>query len=355
MRLPEQHSAYIPPLATAPALRTLVDLLLSGVRAIAAEQTRTGEIPSYKREANHALAYRRTLLISTFVDDALADFDLSSRELNTRLLDMIPAAARRDFFDTVRRIRRGIRSFIAWQEEPLGTWRFFGRGSGILPDAGSIAGAARVLLDPRGKAQPGAYWQRHADALARFRSPQGVYFTFLAPGGAGYGWYEPDGRPVAGHDALINALVVDYLAMVGGIEEQTLAYLQDAVRQGEALAGTANIPNPVAACYLLARVWRRASLPGLDAIKTPILAQLLARQQPDGGFGGPLSTAMALSAWLDLGYQGAAIDSAGAALARSSLPNGGWHCEDFVVDGYGSPAWTTALALSMLTRCEGEA
>ena len=331
--------------------RTLVNLLMRGIQAIQAEQTKTGEIPSYRRMEDRTLSYARTLLISTFVDDALAEFDSRSRDLNTRLLDIIPRPYRHRFFSTVRQIRRGIRAFIAWQEEPIGTWRFFGRSSGIDPDACTIARAASVMLDQRGDSHSQPHWQKYVDSLARFRSDAGIYSTFLAPQGDGYGWLDAKGRRVIGYDVIVNALVVDYLALLGEIQDETVAYLRRTFQEGEACQGTVNFPNPVSACYVLTRVWRRARLPGLDEMGETLARQLLARQQSDGGFGGPLSTAMALSALMELGHEGEASAAARAALVRSALQLGGWPCEDFVINGYGSPAWTTALALNALVRC----
>ncbi len=71
-----------------------------------------------------------------------------------------------------------------------------------------------------------------------------------------------------------------------------------------------------------------------------------------GGFGGPLSTALAASVLLDLDYEGPELEHALASLRDGLQRWGGWEYEEFLIGGFGSPAWTTALCMVVQARAQ---
>lgn len=111
---------------------------------------------------------------------------------------------------------------------------------------------------------------------------------------------------------------------------------------------TTRAPCPFSPSWLAPGTKR--SWPTSIAWPSYLTPQIVGRQGPDGAFGGPLSTALALAALLDLGYRGPALAPARTALLNGVDPLGGWGYEDFVIHGFGSPALTTAVALAALVR-----
>ena len=291
-------------------------------------QLPTGEVATYFRRHGSGLAYLRSPLPSTFVHDALACFDPASAWVETAVFDLLPAGSRPGFLRGVNRLRRRIRGFVAWDEGCDGSWRFFGRTSGIAPDADTTACAAAVLLESR-RQTLGRPWERHVAALARL---------------------DPEAQTLPGIAAAAN--VLRFLALVGEeVDGRIEALLRAAarIRPGQAPGRYA---NPLAAAYCLARAWSQAHLPRRDELAARILPWVLARQQDDGGFDGPLSTALALTLLLDLGHRGPETGRARKALLGRIGAWGGWPYEAFLDEHGGSLACSTALAMAALARAQ---
>ena len=254
---------------------------------------------------------------------------------------------------TVAELRQRIRSFLIWQQEAAGYWRFFGRGSGIDPDVNSTACASVALLEGHG-VRSLTRWERQQSLILSFRSAAGPFFTFLKPRRGGYGWLNEAGVPVVGFDRVVNAEVLRYLCRVGlgaGAEAAYLAeWLLDEATGTRADAGSALYPNPVAFGYVASRALEAPYVPLRRELTEALLALVLRLQAPDGGFGGPLSTAMGATALLAIGHRDEELAAARLAVLRARGSGGSWPYEDFVVHGFGAPAWTTALSLAFLAR-----
>jgi hypothetical protein len=330
--------------------------VVSAVDVICRMQLGTGEIPSFRREPSGGLQYLRSPLISTFVNEALACFDPRSPAWQSRTLHLVPEALRGSFVRTIARLRTRIRSFVLWQAEADGTWRFFGRGSGLLPDAGTTACAAATLLEAPGPSAS-RNLRRNVEAIGRFRSPEGHYYTFIDSFGRGFGWLDEFGAPVVGVDPVVNAEVLRFLSLAGMTEASTIDQLIGFVKcqavRAEPL-GSRLFPNPLCLSYAVVRAWTQAKVAGFEELATELVPRVLALQNETGDFGGPLSTAMAATILLDLGYEGRPLDLAFDAVAGGFRSPWGWAYEDFLVGGYGSPAWTSALSISVLARREAE-
>src|SRR5262249_47836787 len=105
-----------------------------GLDALHTVQLGTGEMLAYGREPAGGLTYVRSPLFSTYVHDALGCFDPRSPAWEERTLGLVDLAARGRFVRAVGWLRRRIRGYLAWQADPGGTWRFFGRASGLPAD-----------------------------------------------------------------------------------------------------------------------------------------------------------------------------------------------------------------------------
>lgn len=346
---------------------------MASVRLLQHHQHASGEILAYRRDAAGNYCYRRSVLVSALVHDGLRCFDPTGPAALEGALGMIDGGPGRWFAQAVTDLRRRIRDFLLWQQDAAGWWRFLGRGSGIDPDVATTAAAALALSEGYG-ARTVARWERQPAVVRSFRSASGMFFTFQR-GGAGYGWMDADGRPVVGFDPVVNAQVLEFLCAIGWSdrpEARQLAAHLARVALAPALDGSPPserqvaptqepgapplirqsklYPHPLSFPAALARVQHRFD-PGFPAsVRTGILSAVLTLQTRAGDFGGPLRTAIGATALLDLDGPEDAITRAGQAVLRGLRPQGGWTSEDYLVQGVGSPAWTTAASLAFLGR-----
>jgi hypothetical protein len=251
------------------------------------------------------------------------------------------------------RLRRRIRGYLVWQAESDGTWRFFGRGSGLPSDAITTSRAAVALLETPGRAAI-ARRSRHAEAIDVFRSAEGLYHTFVLPGRGGYGWWDGAGQPVAGFEPVVNAEVLRFLVVTGarsiGEVAPLVRYLRDEVVAAASRPPAGLFSNPLCFFHSVARTWSQAGLPDAGGLAADLAPRVISMQDESGGFGGPLSNALGVSTLLDIGYEGDELERGLVAVARGRLRWGGWGHEDFLAGGFGSPAWTTALSIAALAR-----
>ena len=323
------------------------------IDAVRRGQHPNGEMLSFRRDPSGGYAYVRSPFLSTFVHDALGCLDPTSSSWLEHGGDLLPTDVQSQIVRSVVQLRRRIRAYLIWQQEAAGTWRFFGRGCGLDPDVNSTACASIALLDGYG-IRSVARWELQQQVLLSFRSVEGPFFTFVKLHSGGYGWLNETGVPVVDFDRVVNAEVLRYLARVGrGATSEATAlaeWLYRDVTGADLGQGSPLYPNPVTLAYVGSRaldgseVERRVEL-------TAVLRDLTrSLQRPDGSFGGPLSTAMGATALLLLGELGHELTAARLAVLRGADGSCAWPYEDFVVHGFGAPAWTTALSVSFLVR-----
>ncbi len=386
--------------ATAPALssprsggspaagsRQLARALGDGLRLVLRSQLRTGEIPAYGRGEEGEPIYRLSLLASTLAHDALACLDpLAPRfEPAAPALFGPPAAARWASLAAAH-VRRQIRGFLAWQQRPDGRFGYHGRGSGLPPDAATTACAGAVLLAaPAGSRRrrraggaldmelmaPAGGAGRALAALLAHRAGRehgGRFFTFVESG-RGWSAIAADGGRTAGFDRVVNAHVLRFLALadepageriadpLGDPTADIAAWLEAEAAEGDLAAGSPDHPDPIVFLHAAARAFAEPGLPGRHRLAAALPPRLRALERPGGGHGGPLATALALTALLDLSDSDDRDDllaeqtiSLGADLLALRAPASGWAAEGYVRSGGGSAGLTSAVAVGALAR-----
>lgn len=321
-----------------------------GLDAIHTAQLGSGEVLAYAPEPAGGLMYVRAPLFSTFVHEALGCFDPRSTAWVERTLALVDREDRGRFVRAAGFLRRRVRGYLNWQSETDGTWRFFGRASGLPPDAVTTACAAAALLECPGRAARERR-ARHVEAIERFAGDEGLYHTFLVDG-RGYGWWGGGGEPVEGFEPVVNCEVLRFLLLTGARSasqvEPVIRYLREQAAGRRPPDGLFTSPLVLAAA--VARTWSQAALPDAEGLAADLVPRVLAMQDASGGFGGPLATALAVGALLDLGYEGDEVGRGLTAVAGGRLRWGGWAHDDVVAGGHGSPAWTTAVSIAVLAR-----
>jgi hypothetical protein len=339
--------------AAASSAEVFARRLVRGLDAIVRGQHPSGEMLSFRRDRHGNYTYVRSPFVSTFVHDTLGCLDPTSPDWLDGGLDLFPTGLQGEVVQAIARLRQRIRGFLIWQQEAAGYWRFFGRGSGIDPDVDSTACASIALLEGHG-VRSVRRWERQQALVGSFRSGDGPFFTFLKPRRGGYGWLSDEGLPVVGFDPVVNAEVLRFLSRLGAGDAPAAQFLSgwllERTTELAAHAGSPLYPNPVCFGFALGRALEEFDAPGGEALRTAVLARTLREQRPDGGFGGPLSTAMGASTLLALGHRGEELAAARLAVLRGRDASDAWAYEDFVVHGFGSPAWSTALSTGFLVR-----
>jgi len=326
--------------------REIAACMARGASALLGGQLVTGEIATH-RDTEIGKVYTPSPFMSALAHDALACLDPRSPHHSEP--GVLTGNDRHTVAWSLGAVRRRIRRFLIAQEEADGTWCFYGRGSALGPDAATTACAALAVARRSGRPDDPDRWQRHARALARFRTPAGPHFTFVA-GDAGYSSIAADGRKIGGFDRIVNAHVMRFLAAAGDDDDGLAAYLEAEVTEGDRGRGSLHHPDPACFAHAVARAWTETPARDARAIAGSLLPWLLARQDDQGGFGGPLSTALAALALVDLGYAGDALDRASHYLLATASRTGEWPHEPYLSGGHGSAAFTTAFALAALAR-----
>lgn len=333
-------------------------LLTRGLDRVRRGQLATGEIPSYCRIGGESL-YCQSPLASSLVHDALACLDPFSPRFERAAAGRLPEPGGRWLAAMAVHVRRRIRDFVAWQERPDARFCFLGRGSGLAPDAATTACCAAVLLEGRpvvGRRRGVASesWRRHSRALARHRAGDGRFFTYVDARGGGWAALGPRGERTGDFDRVVNAHALRFLTLTGEPAERLPEWLLAEAAEWDFDEGSPDHPDPLVFAHAAARAF--APLPEREDLARALAPRVLARQRPDATFGGPLSTALALHALLDLGVEDAALPAlaaGGRALASQARRDGSWRGEAYVRQGGGSSSLTTALAVTALLRLMG--
>lgn len=285
------------------------------VRALALLERRQlvhGESAAFTRDAEGALLYQPSVLPTALVHDALGALDPLSPWVVPGGLAIVPRRVRDAFVARLRALRSRSRAFVAWQEEPDGTWKRHGRASALGPDLATTACAAAVMLE--GGAGTTGVALRIA-ALARF---------------------EPGGDPAGDAHAL------RFLTLAGAdarIWRESTWRALDVQR------------DDVVFLHAAARAYAAGAL---DGARDTLLAALRAPRD-----GGTLERALVAQARLDLDEDddddGPELNALGAELLTTALYGDASDAEPHGRDGLCCHALGLALTLAALARWSARA
>jgi hypothetical protein len=272
-----------------------------------------------------------------------------------------------DGVDAVPLVRRGL-AYLAEAQEGPGLWRHEGAHSPhhfiAPPDLDDTACVSWTLR------QHGVAFHPNEDLVARQRSREGLFLTYVQPRDYPWGWLELFLRHrhrqllrryrwvelfrfTREVDINVNANVVLYL----GEDERTLRareHLNAVVARGEE-GSSLYYASPLAFCYMLSRAYFHgiASLAPAAAL---LPQRVLRLQRPDGSFDQALGTALAACTLLNCGRADEpGLERAVRHLVATQTPDGSWRRSAFYTGLYryywwGSEELTTALCVEALAR-----
>lgn len=329
------------------------DAAARAVGFLAARQLASGELPTLVVDPAHpdAAVPDAAVFATTLAADALG-----------AVADPRAAAVRRRALD-----------FLAAQAEPPGVWRHPARGHpdhlAIPPDTDDTACASRSLalagrpvpdnrnvlfvcrdahgrfrtwIAPRWESPPRsrAFWRV---AARRWRSPATAFLFWRRT--------EADPQDI---DGVVNANVLRYLGD-GPWTPPVVGFLAHIVRRGQEAGCDKWYRSALAFHHALSRCARRG-VSGLEPLREPALARVLAARAGDDGAIGTSALETALGA-IALRNWGGAEDELAAArahLAATQAPDGSWETAPMYYGGplelrwWGSRELTTSLCLDAL-------
>jgi hypothetical protein len=314
----------------------LSSVMEHGLQYLEEEQLRSGEVPNFRLLANGSWEYCFSPLPSAYVHDLLSYFDPLSLWFAPHAIEQAEPSSRSLFVRRVMRLRRNALRFLAWQQAADLSWRFYGPGSGVPPDADLTAVAATALVEARGRDRA-CDWTLQTSRIRVFCCKDGLYG-------------DPSSRgdlPPASAGALrliasCNAL--RYYALVGEPGAELEAQLRRELTHCKLHTG-----RP-AFLWALARACRQGRAGLSFPVHANLIEELLGCQNANGAFGGPLSTALAMHTLLDLEFEGPELWAGRDALLISLDPVYGRRYEGFGHNGCGSSAWTTIAIITALAR-----
>lgn len=250
--------------------------------------------------------------------------------------------------------------FLRSEMEGPGLWRYWSsrnpRHRELELDLDDTCCVAQVL------GQNGCVIPDNKAVLLATRSPEGLFYTYIAP---------RTGSPPEVLEALgplANGATIIRLAAAGMLHEidpvvqanvllwlgeraetrAVVAYLIDAVRQGEEAIASRYYPDPLAFYYFVTRAYA-AGCKSLGAAQGEIITRV--QERAEAGLGSALATALAACALRNLGERSKALEAEVDALLFAQRDDGSWPRAAFYTDGtnfYGSGDLTTALCLGAL-------
>jgi hypothetical protein len=307
-----------------------------GLAAIQAAQLETGELPTYAWSV--AMGTGRKWPVRSIFTATQALHSLGFE-------DGGPAA---------RLVRERAVAFLLAHREPPGVWRYFGKGYEVSPG---------VPLSPDVDDTATAWAALHrlghpvdAGALALLRASRaedGLFTTWVGPPST---WTGIDSRQT---DLALNANALFLFGLLGEAVPEVCRQVVAHATTGAFARGTPWYPSPLAFAYFLSRAHRDGGAACLAEAVPPVRAWVRARQQPDGGWGDDLETALGLLTLLNTGDESAAVTRGLQSILARQGADGFWalapHYTTVKAAGepavyFGSPVLTTAFCLEALAK-----
>ncbi len=232
---------------------------------------------------------------------------------------------------------KGLNFLLSDQEYP-GLWNYWSENNSnhnFVPPDSEDTSVASFILRMYNKS-----FQDNLQVLEQNKNNESLYYTWLNNSESGNNI-----------DCVINANVVMYTK---SNENSVCAYLKKVISSNQNCS--LYYPNRFVLYYTVSKAFSN-NISCLGENRNEIIKKILANQQPNGSFGSPLNTALAINTLINYDYHGKEVDRAVTYLISTQNRDGHWSKEiyfeylpSWASYYYGSEDLSTAISIEALNK-----
>lgn len=249
--------------------------------------------------------------------------------------------------ETVRRVRERAVAYLLAEREPPGVWRYYAKRRPphvLSPDVDDAAQAWAALFEQGIAVDP-----RALEVLKASRMESGLFTTWI---GDPSQWVGVDSNEVS---IIVNLNALFLFALVGEPLPEVCRHVITYTKTNAFQRGALYYPSPLAYTYFLTRAYADGRASCLIEAVPAVRSYVLEHQQPDGGWGNDLETALGALTLLNVGEDGPAVrQGIRTLLGRQGLDDA-WRLAPLYRGAsrpiyYGSSSLTTGFCLEALGK-----
>ncbi|HEY9247048.1 MAG TPA: hypothetical protein VIO11_09400, partial [Candidatus Methanoperedens sp.] len=185
------------------------------------------------------------------------------------------------------------------------------------------------------------------DYMLNYRTPDGVFYV----------WIDPEEWPKV--DPGVNADALYAYSLRKKTQNGVIRYLNDIAENKSFVNVSTYYPSPCVFTYLFTKAYSDGKVNELKPSLNNIKEYLLETQNPDGGWGNDLNTALAATSLINLGFKGEQLEGAIGHILINQDKNGSWDSYGlYIAPGhslnppiyFGSQELTTSFSLETLIK-----
>jgi len=252
--------------------------------------------------------------------------------------------------------------FLLDNRYPHSVWKFIGKNQTLdMHDTIMVPDVDDTSLAFEGLVESGVNISDESlDYMLNFISPEGIFKTYInSPEWMDqlnitdpqYEFYEMNII-----DDTINANVIYAYSLRNRTPTGVVQYLNRIAENRSFVNGTLYYPSPYVFTYFVTKAYSDGKVRELEPSLANIREYLLETQQPDGGWGNDVDTALATVALINIGYEGKPLKKAIIHILENQKKDGSWNIYSFFIAPssppmyYGSQEISTSVNLEALIK-----
>ncbi|MFZ3170194.1 MAG: hypothetical protein WA130_21490 [Candidatus Methanoperedens sp.] len=234
--------------------------------------------------------------------------------------------------EIVQEMKNKIINYFLKNRETHGVWRFYGKDQvGIPLEYQGPPDIDDTAIIYSGLVESGYNISDETlNYMLDYRKPDGTFLTwisseeFLNSSNLFYDYYKKND-----FDASVNANLLYAYSLKNRTQKGIVTYLNGVVNDRSFINGTLYYPSPYVFTYYLTKAYRDGNVKELEPSIVIIREYLLETQDPDGGWGNELHTALATISLINTGYDGKPLETAIKHILNEQKKNGNWKINGF--------------------------
>ncbi len=218
----------------------------------------------------------------------------------------------------LNKMRTGAITFLLNHKESHGVWKFFLNDDITPPDVDTTSATFAALVESGVDIS-----DESLDYMLNYRNPDGVFYVWINSDE----WLDPSSPfynlNITEH--CVNADALYAYSLRQRFQTEVIDYLNDIVKNKSFLNGSTYYPSPYFFTYFITKAYSEGNVKGLEPSINDIEKYLLETQNPDGGWGNDLGTALATISLINLDYDAEPLNRAIRYILNNQNKNGSWN------------------------------